>query len=716
MKKSLLSTIIFLSINLSIYSQSIKSMEFHNQEITDILLVLAQSSGISIIPDETVTGKASFYFSESSIESALDTFLATYKLSYEKNDTFISVSRIKASYNTETNLISMKAADVPIEAILKKLSAKIGKTILYDTLPSSLITVDINNLPIDEVLNICIKKMPDYSIEVSDSYYYVKKYIEKIPSTSRKKNEEILKKNNSLYTLNLDKGRFIETLQKLFSMEGVEYSLFTQADSQIENLYFSDKDFETILKLILEQGNADYIEKNGIYYIMDLQKKGVPAKLKTTEIINLKWLQAQDITTLIPSEFTSSVTIKIDKNSNSILLSGTNEEILPLKNFISQIDVPLCGMQYRKIDLKYIEPKDAISLIPVKMIQSQPVQIPNTNSLLASGTKETLDNLEAFISDIDIKKTGIPVKLKYIQTETLFKNIPPSVSKESIVDSGFPNLIFYTGTDENKDLFLHELNMIDKPQPQIKYQLMVIQYTKGSESSFKPTMTVKKSADEGNFVMSGELSNLLDLNFDIISKFGYNFAANLNAKIGNKTANVFTDTTLTAISGQEIKFQNTDTYRYLEYDYDSSSSTRSSVTQQITSGLLVNLNGWISGDNMITMTVNATVSKQNSDSGSSSSTSLPSTSERVITTQVRSMSGEPVVISGLLKEDYTETSNGLPLISNIPWFGKMFKHSSKAKEKTEIVIYIVPHLVYDRDSNSSDHLNVERYYQTFMDR
>lgn len=646
----------------------------------------------------------------------MDTFLATYKLYYEKNDSFITVSKIKVYFDDKASLASIKADDVSVEAIFRQLSGKIGKTILYDTLPSSLITVDMDSLPVEDILKICIKKLPDYSVEVNDNYYYVKKNIEKTNSPSQKKTEEFITKSGDLYTLDMDKGRFLEVLQKLLRLQGIEYSLFIQSDTQIENLHFANKDFNSMLHLLLEQGNADYVEKNGIYYFIDLQKKGISAKLKSTEIINLKWCQAQDITALIPAELSSSATMKIDKNSNTILLTGTQEEIAPVKNFINSIDVPLGGMKYKKIDIKYLDPKDAISLIPQKMIPVQPIQIPNTNSILVSGTDEILNNLDDFIHTIDIKKSGIPIKLKYIQTETLLNNIPPSISKETVIDSGFPNLVFYTGSEENKDLFLHELNLIDKPQPQIKYQLLVIQYTKGKDFSLKPSLSVKKNESDENMVINGELSNLLDLNFDIISKFGYEFAANLNSRIGNKTANVFTDTTLTALSGQEIKFQNTDTYRYLEYDYDTSSSTRSSVTQQITSGLIVNLNGWVSGDNMITMSVNATVSKQNGDSGSTSTTSLPSTSERVITTQVRSLSGEPIVISGLIKDDISETDNGVPLLGQIPFLGKLFKHTSKSKEKTEIVIYIVPHLIQESTSYNSDSLNIERYYQNFMSK
>lgn len=714
MKKVIISFVLFFSFTF-LFSQNIKSMEFHNQNITDILLVLAESSGVSIIPDETVSGKASFYFSESSLDDALTRFLSTYKLYFEKKDNYITVSKIKISHNKESGLTSLKADNVEIGIVLRKLSDKIGKTILYDNLPSASISLDIDNLPVQDILEICIKKYPDYSVETADSYYYVKRTVEK-QGGSKSSNGTALKKNDSLYTLNLDKGRFLETLTNLFNLEQVEYSLFVQADTQLENLYFTDKDFHTMLHLILEQGNADYIEKNGIFYIIDLQKKGISGKLKTTEIINLKWISSQDITPLIPSEIASSSVMKVDKNNNALLLTGTQEEIEPLKKFIEKVDTPMGGMKYIKIDLKYINAKETVSLIPAKMVQQPPVVIPGTNSILASGTDETLNILSDFINSIDKKKTGTPIKLKYIQAETLLKNIPPSINKEDIIDSGFPNLLFYTGSEENKELLQHELSLIDKPHPQIKYQLLVIQYTDGTSSAIKPTFTFNpdnENRDE-SFIFNGELSNIMNLNFDIISKFGYQFAANLNARITENTANVFTDTTLTALSGQEVKFQNTDTYRYIEYNYDSTSTTRSSTTQQITSGLIVGLNGWVSGDNMITMAVNATVSKQNSDNGSSSSTTLPSTSERVVSTQVRTMSGEPVVISGLIKEDISETESRVPGLGKIPGLGRLFKHTSKSKEKTEIVIYIVPHLIQDTGNSDSDPLNIERYYQKFL--
>ncbi|HTP59248.1 MAG TPA: hypothetical protein VMM82_10045, partial [Spirochaetia bacterium] len=61
--------------------QVMKSIEFRDQNIRDILLTLAELNDVSIVPDETVNGKASYVFSQMDFRQALQVFLDTYRLS-----------------------------------------------------------------------------------------------------------------------------------------------------------------------------------------------------------------------------------------------------------------------------------------------------------------------------------------------------------------------------------------------------------------------------------------------------------------------------------------------------------------------------------------------------------------------------------------------------------------------------------------------------------
>ena len=78
---------------------------------------------------------------------------------------------------------------------------------------------------------------------------------------------------------------------------------------------------------------------------------------------------------------------------------------------------------------------------------------------------------------------------------------------------------------------------------------------------------------------------------------------------------------------------------------------------------------------MVTTTVKATVSRQGADV-SNTTGNPPPTYEKQITTQVRGMAGEPVILTGLKQTDMSESEQGVPWISKVPIIGWLFKGSN----------------------------------------
>jgi type II secretory pathway component GspD/PulD (secretin) len=698
-------------------AQQVRTMDFRNQNIIDILMVLAEVSDTSIIPDETVGGTASFHFTDSDLMDALDAFLSQYKLYRQREGNVIRVSRINASYDQGRRRVSMKADDVELESLVKALARSINRSILYDSLPQVTLSVDIEDEEPRKVLDILMLKLPDFILEEDDSWFYLRRIPPDLPGTKSSQIDRISREGDS-YSINIEHGRFLDVIAELFKKGDREYSLLSRSDSVLENLYFSNKDFEGLLRIILEQGNADYTVNNGIYYIVELQRRDVLKKLKQTVIVPLRHIPAQDFPSILPAEYSAGNVLKIDKNSNTLILTGTSEEINPIREFAAAIDHPAEGLRYGRFELKYIGVKELLDMTPTKLLPMAPAVVPETNAFIVQGSEESLAALENFVAAVDRKDEGYPIRLKFIKIDELLKNLPPSVKGEDLRDSGYPNLIFFTGPQEKRELFLRELAVIDKPKPQIRYELLVVEYMKSNEKRFNKNYSASKLEEKlaPDFSFLGNLSNIMNLNFDVVAQFGYQFALNLSAQIGENLAQVYADTTLNGLSGQEIRFQNTDTFRYQEFevDADTGNLSRTGVTREISSGLIVGLNGWISGDDMITMSVNATVSKQNSNP-STDSTVIPSTSERVVNTQIRTPSGKPVVLSGLIKETAEKNNKKIPILGDIPLIKHLFGESFNNKEKTEIVIYIVPYLVPDEDEENDIPLKLERYYHTFIE-
>ncbi|MFP4482469.1 MAG: secretin N-terminal domain-containing protein [Thermovirgaceae bacterium] len=72
---------------------------------------------------------------------------------------------------------------------------------------------------------------------------------------------------------------------------------------------------------------------------------------------------------------------------------------------------------------------------------------------------------------------------------------------------------------------------------------------------------------------------------------------------------------------------------------------------------------------------------------------VPVTSTRDVTTTLRVRNGEPFVVGGLFSEQKTRSVARIPIISEIPLLGELFKIRNESTTNTEVVIVVVPYIL-----------------------
>jgi type II secretory pathway component GspD/PulD (secretin) len=700
-------------------AQMIRQMEFKNQKIGDILLVLAQISGRSIIADETVEGNASFFFSETDFPTALNSFLSAYRLYSSEENGIIRVSRIRIRRDAANgDLIAVDAEDVEAQQILRAISRFISVAIVADALPRDLLSIHSGYVEPLQAVEIVVSKYPAFTVVDEPNLMLVRKADAANPAAARpaEPDRSVTRTETGSYSVDFEQASFYDLLEQLMAFERKEYTLLTRGDILLDRLRLSDKPFDQLLTLILERAGADFALRDGIYYFFEVQRNDPAEIFQENVLVRLTNIPAMDAVQLIPSEIATAIGVKADKTTNTLILTGKRDGIDPIIEFLGQIDVPLEGRSYYRIQSKFLKAKDLAALIPPRLSPVPPILTPDDEAFIVLMDEPGKARLDDFLATVDRLDEAVPINLKYIRAEDLIKNLPPGIAKEDLIDSGYPSLVFYTGTASKLEVFRRQLALIDKPQPQIRYNVLVIQYQKSDDFDWSKGLDVERAAEPLGlpFALTGKFANLVSLGFDVIASFGYSFAANLSLKIGVSSANVFADTTLTAISGRETKFQNTSTFRYrdLEVDPDTGDVKTTGVTRELTSGLVIGLNGWVSGNGMVTMAVSASVSERGTESAGSVN-QPPATTERIVNTQLRAKSGQMVTISGLTQWKKTETVSKIPWLGDIPFIGAAFRDIKEVDEETEMVIYIVPRVIEPAVDEADTGLAMERMYAEF---
>jgi len=81
---------------------------------------------------------------------------------------------------------------------------------------------------------------------------------------------------------------------------------------------------------------------------------------------------------------------------------------------------------------------------------------------------------------------------------------------------------------------------------------------------------------------------------------------------------------------------------------------------------------------------------------------LPTFGNREINTVIRLRDGETDMLAGLISDDELKLVEGIPGLSDIPGVGRLFAHTQKTTDQTDIVLTLTPHIIRTLDLNEAD--------------
>jgi general secretion pathway protein D len=125
-------------------------------------------------------------------------------------------------------------------------------------------------------------------------------------------------------------------------------------------------------------------------------------------------------------------------------------------------------------------------------------------------------------------------------------------------------------------------------------------------------------------------------------------------------------------------------------------------------GVGLNITARVTPSGIVTLIINQNVSDptQNPVSGPAGNIGSPSFATKSITTQVTVQDGDTIAIGGQIQESTTSSLGGIPVLDRIPVLGALFGSRSYSKERTELIMFITPHVIFDGNQllDASDEL------------
>jgi general secretion pathway protein D len=259
--------------------------------------------------------------------------------------------------------------------------------------------------------------------------------------------------------------------------------------------------------------------------------------------------------------------------------------------------------------------------------------------------------------------------------------------------------------DETNENIKTIIASLDKPKPQVLINVVFLQVTHdkgldlGAEASFEGRLAVKNNPEGNALTKFGVAGALTDpTSYGAFYKIlGGNVNATIHALSSvNKTEILSRPSILTRSSqqatilvGQSIPLITNSRVS------DTNNTTINTVSYQDV-GIILRVTPFITQAGLVEMIVSPEISSLSATTiPISTGVNSPVIDKRSADTVVVTPSDQTVVIGGLISTQVIDQENKVPILGDIPLLGYAFKRNIKKNQKTELLIFLTPHVVLD---------------------
>lgn len=433
-----------------------------------------------------------------------------------------------------------------------------------------------------------------------------------------------------------------------------------------------------------------------------------PGTSRATEVVALKYAKAEDLADELtramaaeggsraalrsrrlvrsvggrPQESGKTVTIVASPHSNSLILVGSVAQLDELKRIISLMDVeaPSGRGRLSAVFLQYISADDAAKSLNAllqgqtdpkrpNVVTEQPIRLePHAanNALLVDATPRDFQLIEELIKDLD--RAPEQVLIEVLIAEVIIRDD---------FEMGVDFAVLEFPKEAGSTVGQGTLSVRDDPT-RLMNAIQTGLFPRGL--SIGLAHGVREDSD-GNIVS------------------GYPGLINVDALKKDGRFDILSQIPLLAQNNKEASVSIVKNIPLLKSEISSGAGTARDIIQNIDRldvGIKLKLTPHINPRGEVRMELNPSI-EAIIDSGPVGDRLAPTIAKREVSTTVTVPDGQTVVLSGLMREDQTESVRKIPVLGSMPLIGWLFRHKITAREKTNLIVFVTPHIVTDYD-------------------
>ena len=409
------------------------------------------------------------------------------------------------------------------------------------------------------------------------------------------------------------------------------------------NVFLNDVTFEDALDIVMISNGLAAVKDGEIIMIMPVanytttfgKDYNEPRKVKT---ISLKIATPKDVFNVLDQLKTNVGKVIVDEASGTVILVDIPEALALMERAAKVLDQPklteIFDLKYAKVD----ELKEKLANVFTAGTSSVEVDS-RTNKMAVSDLPEKMEVIREMVTAFDEETRQVLIDAQIVQVA-----------------------------------------LSDQLEHGIEWDRM-IGYAPFGDMDLSGAFPVTL-ASEGKFTLGTMDTSAFAMVFNFLKSYGKTeiISRPRIAVVDQEEASILVGT-------KEVYFSQTQSQSQV-------TTTTAEAVNFVDVGVKLNVTPTITKDDYIIMNIRPEVSTVREYETSPLGSTVPVVETSQAETVVKVKDGAMILIGGLMKEEQRLTEKGYPWLGDIPLLGWLFKSSDRETLKTEIAIFITPHIHY----------------------
>ncbi len=264
------------------------------------------------------------------------------------------------------------------------------------------------------------------------------------------------------------------------------------------------------------------------------------------------------------------------------------------------------------------------------------------------------------------------------------------------------NALLIYANQESYRIIERTLNQIDRPQLQVAIDMTIAEVTLNDSLSygvqfFLQSQNLGAPNNTGSAINSAAGAVLAQT----LPGFNFLVGSQLTPQVIVNALHAYTDVkvlsnpSLVVVDNQTATLQVGDQVPITTGSATvlSTSNTVVNTVDYRDTGIILRVVPRINSDGKVLLDVEQEISNVSTTSNTGSLT--PTLSQRKVKSEISVMSGQTVLLAGLISETQNLMRSGIPLLDSLPGVGDAFTQNQKSIQRTELIIFIRPQIIRD---------------------